>query len=123
MKRLDRAAALITAAGLALCAATAFVYKDALDSPDVEIVVNGEVVERLPLSGEPRDITVRAGGGFNVVRVGEGRAAVVSADCPDRTCVKNGEISRPGEGAVCLPHRVVVRVTGGRGGEVDAVSR
>ena len=82
--------------------------------------MNGEVVERLPLAGEPRDITVRAGGGFNVVRVGEGRAAVVSADCPDRTCVKNGEISR---GSVCLPHKLVVRVTGGRGGEVDAVSR
>ena len=108
MKRLDRAAALATAAG---------------DSPEVEIVVNGEVVERLSLAGEPRDITVRAGGGFNVVRVGEGRAAVVSADCPDQTCVKNGEISRPGEGSVCLPHKLVVRVTGGRGGEVDAVSR
>ena len=87
------------------------------------LVVNGEVVERLSLAGEPRDITVRAGGGFNVVRVGEGRAAVVSADCPDQTCVKNGEISRPGEGSVCLPHKLVVRVTGGRGGEVDAVSR
>ena len=123
MKRLDRAAALATAAGIALCALLAFVYNDALDSPEVEIVVNGEVVERLSLAGEPRDITVRAGGGFNVVRVGEGRAAVVSADCPDRTCVKNGEISCPGEGSVCLPHRVVVRVTGGRGGEVDAVSR
>ena len=76
MKRLDRAAALATAAGLALCALLAFVYNDALDSPEVEIVVNGEVVERLSLAGEPRDITVRAGGGFNVVRVGDGRALV-----------------------------------------------
>ena len=63
MKRLDRAAALATAAGLALCALLAFVYNGALDSPEVEIVVNGEVVERLSLAGEPRDITVRAGGG------------------------------------------------------------
>ena len=52
MKRLDRAAALATAAGLALCALLAFVNKDALDSPEVEIVVNGEVVERLSLAGE-----------------------------------------------------------------------
>lgn len=123
MKRLDRAAALATAAGIALCALLAFVYNDALDSPEVEIVVNGEIVERLPLAGEPRDKTVRAGGGFNVVRVGDGRAAVVSADCPDQTCVKNGEISRPGEGSVCLPHKVVVRITGGGGGEIDAVAR
>ena len=123
MKRLDRAAALITAAGLALCALLAFVYKDALSSPEVEISVDGEVVERLPLAGEPREVTVRAGGGFNVVRVGGGRAAVVSADCPDRTCVKNGEISRPGEGSVCLPHRVVVRVTGGVEADIDALSR
>lgn len=123
MKRLDRAAALITAAGLAICALFAFVYKDALSSPEVEIVVDGEVVERFPLDGEPREVTVRAGGGFNVVRAGGGRAAVVSADCPDQTCVKNGEISHPGEGSVCLPHRVVVRVTGGGEAETDAVSR
>ena len=122
MKRLDRAAALTTAAALALCAFFAFAFSGGRGDNFAEIAVDGETVERLPLSGEPRDVTVRAGGGFNVVRVGEGRAAVVSADCPDRTCVKNGEISRPGEGSVCLPHKVVVRITGCGGAEVDAVS-
>lgn len=122
MKRLDRAAALITAAGLALCALFAYVYKGSLSPLMAEIVVDGTVVERLPLAGETREVTVRAGGGFNVVRAGGGRAAVISADCPDLICVKNGEISRPGEGSVCLPHRVVVRVTGGGKTDTDAVS-
>ncbi len=121
MKRLDRAAALLTAAGVALCALFAFVHRGAPEAPEAEIVVDGEVVERIPLFGAPREVTVRAGGGFNLVRVGDGRAAVISADCPDLVCVKNGEISRPGEGSVCLPHKLVVRITGGSGGEVDAV--
>lgn len=123
MKRLDRAAALIALSAAALCALFAVVYNGRQEERFAEIAVDGETVERLPLSGEPRDVTVRAGGGFNVVRVGNGRAAVVSADCPDRTCVKNGEISRPGEGSVCLPHKVVVRITGGGGEEIDAVAR
>ena len=80
MKRLDRAAALATAAGLALCALLAFVYNGALDSPEVEIVVNGEVVERLSLAGEPRDITVRAGGG--VRRMFCGAVAAGGSDGP-----------------------------------------
>lgn len=122
MKRLDRIAALLTAAAALLCMIYFFAVRYGDEARTVEIAVDGEVVERLPLDGPVREFTVDAGGGRNVVRVGGGRAAVVSADCPDRVCVKSGEISRPGEGAVCLPHRLVVRITGG-GGEVDAVSR
>ncbi len=121
MRRLDRAAALAAAAGTALCAAALFA-RGFQTAEYAEIAVNGKIIMKIPLDTEPRDITVKAGGGFNVVRVGEGRAAVVSADCPDLVCVRTGEISRPGEGAVCLPHRLVLRVTGEPKGGPDAVS-
>ena len=74
----------------------------------------------------PNEITeVRQGGGaahgFNIIRVERGRIAVVSADCPDGACVRRGWISHAGGGAVCLPHRLVVRIKGAGGG-VDGVS-
>ena len=122
MKRLDRAAAMIFCCAAALCAIFVFFYRGGAGL-SAEIVIDGEVVERIALSSPPREVTVCAGGGFNVVRAGGGRAAVISADCPDKVCVRTGEISRAGEGAVCLPHKLVLRITGGKGSAVDAVSQ
>ena len=34
------------------------------------------------------------------------------ADCPDKLCVHTGTIHKTGETIVCLPHRVVVEITG-----------
>ncbi len=36
---------------------------------------------------------------------------VTDADCPDRTCVKTGVISRAGQSIVCLPNATVVAVS------------
>ena len=36
----------------------------------------------------------------------------IEAKCPDKFCERTGWISRPGETAVCLPNRIVVRVEG-----------
>ena len=115
---------------------------------EAEIVRDGMVIETLALTGPPREIRVeskgaaraadasaglppneitevRQGGGaahgFNIIRVERGRIAVVSADCPDGACVRRGWISYAGGGAVCLPHRLVVRIKGAGGG-VDGVS-
>lgn len=38
-------------------------------------------------------------------------AAIVASDCPDQTCVRTGHLARAGESAICLPNRVVVRLT------------
>lgn len=62
-------------------------------------------------------------GGFNVVEVSGHRARVLDANCPDRICVKRGWLSKPGDQAVCLPHRLVVRVRGGEADEVHGISQ
>ncbi len=33
------------------------------------------------------------------------------ADCPDKLCVKQGKISKSGESIICLPHKVVVKIS------------
>ena len=37
---------------------------------------------------------------------------MADANCPDRDCVHAGWLSRPGQGSVCLPHRVAIRILG-----------
>lgn len=47
----------------------------------------------------------------NRILIEDGTARMISADCPDRLCVKQGKISADGEMIVCLPNKVTVRIS------------
>jgi hypothetical protein len=53
--------------------------------------------------------------------VQKGRAHLENAPCPLKICEAMGSIDRSGQVIVCLPNRIVVKVSGLE--EVDAVSR
>jgi hypothetical protein len=55
------------------------------------------------------------------IAVRDGAAGFVHSDCPDKICVHSGFLSIPGQSAVCLPNRVVLRVAVRRGPERAAV--
>lgn len=81
------------------------------------------------LDGQPvaqYDLTVNAeyelNGGTHVLRIEDGSAFLLSADCPDHLCVNQGKIDRSGETITCLPHRLTVTVYGGEKGDVELVS-
>lgn len=33
------------------------------------------------------------------------------ANCPDKLCVKQGKVSKNGESIICLPHKIVVKIS------------
>ena len=93
-----------------------------MDEAGVEILLDGELLERYPLS-EDRTVTVPgAEEGYNLVLVSGGTVKVTDADCPDRLCMKQKGISRDGESIICLPHRLVVRIQSQKESDVDAVT-
>ncbi len=49
--------------------------------------------------------------GFNRVVINQGTVFIEDADCPDKLCVKQGKISKSGESIICLPHKVVVKIS------------
>lgn len=49
---------------------------------------------------------------INVVVIENGKAYVSEADCPDGICKDYRPISYVGETIVCLPHKLVLEVTG-----------
>ena len=67
---------------------------------------------RYPVSGP-------LGTAFLVVE--DGRAHLENAPCPLKICEAMGPIDRSGQVIVCLPNRIVVKVSGPE--EVDAISR
>lgn len=71
------------------------------EGQDVEIVQSEDVPE------VPRD------GSYNLISVTEGVVAMESADCRDQICVRHKPISAVGESVICLPHRLVIEISGG----------
>lgn len=88
---------------------------------EVIISVDGKVYQTTPLAVN-REITVISDVGTNLVVIHDGRVSMTDADCPERLCVSHRAISKRGEQIVCLPHRVVVRITGGDDNDIDSIS-
>ena len=88
----------------------------------VSVRVDGEPVMELPL-GEDTRIVLGEGEHTNTLVIENGAARVVEASCPDQICVNQGAVRYAGESIVCLPHKLVVTVEGGRANDVDATAK
>ena len=81
-----------------------------------ELYQGGTLVETVRLDQVTAPYTVvleGEDGAENVVEVAPGRIRVKSANCPDQVCVRQGWISDATVPIVCLPHQVIIEVTGG----------
>ena len=50
----------------------------------------------------------------SIVEFKDGKVRIKEAQCPDKVCVKTGWISKPGEVIVCLPYKIVIKISGER---------
>ena len=89
------------------------------DGDYVVVKVDGNEVARYSLS---QDGEYSLNGGTNVLRIEDGKAYLVSANCPDHLCVKWGKVDQSGETIICLPNRLTVTVYSAEESEVELVS-
>ncbi|MDP4088400.1 MAG: NusG domain II-containing protein [Bacillota bacterium] len=87
----------------------------------VVIQVSGKDYKSVPLN---KDITIpiRNGSNYNLIVVKNNSVRVAEANCPDKLCVKDGAISKPGQVLVCLPNKVVVMIKGEDKEQIDTNS-
>lgn len=88
-----------------------FISNASSQSMIVGIYKDGSLVEKIDLNsvtGE-REITLSGDFGDNVILVSNGRIEMKSADCPDKICVKHGELKSSSSPIVCLPNKVVIK--------------
>ena len=71
-----------------------------------EIYIDGELYGVYSLNEE---MTVDIGDTNRAV-IKDGCIYMVSAECPDKTCMNRGRISKVGESIVCLPNRVTITI-------------
>lgn len=86
----------------------------------VIVEVDGKEAVCFPLS-ENTEYVIKGVHFTNTLVIRDGEAYISEAECPDKICVRHGNISKSGESIVCLPNRVVVKIAG-EAAEADAVA-
>ncbi|MBP5492443.1 MAG: NusG domain II-containing protein [Clostridiales bacterium] len=97
----------------------------------VQISMDGQVLFKRDLSEfeEPMEYQLTVPEGMMVIYISSEEVYVKESPCEDKICVKEGALTHVGDGAVCLPNRVVVQIVAGEGEsqkgpqDVDAVAR
>ncbi|MBQ7485576.1 MAG: NusG domain II-containing protein [Oscillospiraceae bacterium] len=82
-------------------------------SLQVSVSVDGRVEEFAPLSRYAGVHTYSHNGYTLTVSCDGATVQVVSANCPGQDCVHTGAVSKAGQSIVCLPARIVIRLSGG----------
>lgn len=108
---------LILGGVLAVCAVLTALLLPDRGGGTAQVYSDGKLVCTLDLS-QDTERTVRCEGGYNTLRVHDGKISVTDASCPDHTCMKAGAKSG-GAPIICLPNRLEIRFCDS---SVDAVA-
>ena len=77
-----------------------------------EVTLDGKPYKKILLSehrGEEQ-INVNTEYGYNIIEIKDDSIAIIESDCPVKTCIKSGFISKSGQLLVCLPHKLMVEI-------------
>lgn len=78
----------------------------------VEVRIDGELVGTYSLYEDSTKKLEYEDGSYNIMVIKNGSVSVSEADCPDKHCVNKGSICRENETIICLPHKLVIKITG-----------
>lgn len=73
------------------------------------VKISGKVFRKIDLN-ENKIFTLETDAGKNIIEVKDKKIAVISADCPDKICVKAGAIKNVGEIIACVPHEILIEI-------------
>lgn len=100
-----------------------FQFLDGEDGAKAEILVDGVSYGTYSLEMD-QEIPIEIDGKVtNVLKISDGKADMVEADCPDKLCVHQKAISKNNETIVCLPNKVVVQIISSEESEFDSFAK
>ena len=107
--------------------AAALMYFSGILSPggkgaEAQVYIDGQLKESIDLTKDG-EYTFETENGVNTLKIENGEAKMIFADCPDQICVNHKAVSNENESITCLPHKLVVEIHGGEKSEIDAVAQ
>ena len=82
------------------------------EASTIVVTVDGKEVLRRPLAMERTYDIAQDDGSLNVIAVENGAVYMKEANCRDGLCIRQGKMKNGAKTIVCLPHKVVVQLTG-----------
>jgi hypothetical protein len=124
MKKYDPALYAILAFIFILSCVNAFSISRGDGDLTLEVTYDGVEVMSSPLRrfSERQNIEFRCQDKFNIISAGADGVRMVSADCPGGDCLRTREINSAGGIIVCMPHKLIVKLTSRKDGAFDAMS-
>ncbi|MBN2168389.1 MAG: NusG domain II-containing protein [Actinobacteria bacterium] len=89
------------------------------------VEVGGKESVRIVLgeNGQDRIFEIKGFAGTSKIEVKNGRVRMLESACPDKLCIGMGWAEETGDSIVCVPNRVVIRLTGpDKSRKVDTVT-
>lgn len=69
------------------------------------------------------EFTVKSDEGYNTIKIENNKVWIQDADCPDKYCIHQGKISGVGQVIVCLPNKLLIKITGNeKNREIDFIA-
>lgn len=83
---------------------------------------NDKVIRKINLTSLDKREVINISGLHKATIVAEkNRICFLESDCPDKVCVKTGWLSHPGDIAVCLPNKLIIKLEQDKNQNVDGV--
>ncbi len=92
-------------------AAAGYIYTHKTPGRFAEITQDSVLVRTVDLKQDAEFTIESPNGGYNRILVKNGAVSVVEASCPDKVCIHQGAISDRAQPIVCLPNKLVIKVT------------
>lgn len=92
------------------------------EGSSVEIYRSGKLIGEFKMSDYSETSLVKQYGSLIVCITGDS-VSVLESDCPDKCCVKQGEIRYDGESIICVPQEIVIKIVGGDKLEVEDITK
>lgn len=91
----------------------------------VVVTVDGQEVLRRPMAVEDSYEIRQEDGSVNIIAVEDGAVYMKEDNCRDGLCIRQGKMKNAAKTIVCLPHKLVVSLTGDEpedtGSDIDVV--
>ena len=116
--------AIVLLAALAGLAVLVWLDSGAAAGLRAEIYMDGELIQSVALPAKEQRIEIwrENPAGCNILQISPQGIMMLEASCQNQDCVHCGLKSRPGSVIACLPHRLLVRLSGVKDGAFDAIT-
>lgn len=97
---------------LICCSLYLLIVNDYDENAIAVVYVNNNLYMTIDLSEKKyMEYSIETEYGYNKIVVNDGSICVSESDCPDKTCVKTGEITGMGKPIICMPHRLEIIIS------------